>query len=142
MKPLRLLRYGSLALLGLILTTGSFISGARFGPSVLGRLGLPELAAPSPVPFLETSGEPASVAPVLQRVLGSVEHRQPELRGPQGLWTSSKMTYGAIRGMVDSLGDTGHTRFLDAAAFQSEQSQFAEISPASARKSISRMGSR
>src|SRR5262249_19509649 len=33
----------------------------------------------------------------------------------------SKMTYGAIEGMLDSLGDVGHTRFLSPSDLKSEQ---------------------
>jgi carboxyl-terminal processing protease len=33
----------------------------------------------------------------------------------------NQLTYGAINGMVDSLGDTGHSRFLDPAMMKAEQ---------------------
>src|SRR6185437_5105754 len=32
-----------------------------------------------------------------------------------------KMTYGAIQGMVNSLGDSGHSRFLSPSGFRQEQ---------------------
>jgi carboxyl-terminal processing protease len=38
---------------------------------------------------------------------------------------STKMTYGAIQGMLDSLGDTGHTRFLSPADLKAEQDALA-----------------
>lgn len=122
MKAPRYLRFGSLSLLCLLLLTASFTAGARFGPSVFGRLGLPELAAPIPVPFLETSSEPASVAPTFSVFWEAWNIVSQNFVDPKAL-DVSKMTYGAIRGMVDSLGDNGHTRFLDPSAFQSEQSQ-------------------
>ncbi len=36
---------------------------------------------------------------------------------------STNMTYGAISGMVDSLGDTGHTRFMSPAMVKEENNQ-------------------
>jgi carboxyl-terminal processing protease len=39
----------------------------------------------------------------------------------QASLTPNQLTYGAISGMVDSLGDTGHSRFLDPAMVKAEQ---------------------
>ena len=50
--------------------------------------------------------------PELVRALhGGVGHPPQELRRPEAL-DSKDITYGAIRGMTDAIGDTEHTRFL------------------------------
>ena len=41
---------------------------------------------------------------------------------------TQKMVYGAIRGMVDALGDDGHTRFLTPDEVKTERSSMREAS--------------
>jgi len=73
-----------------------------------------------------TSGrtEPAparAVAPLLWQVwnLADAHYVDPSALNPQ------KLIYGAIQGMLSSLGDTDHTRFLTPADVQQENSQLA-----------------
>ncbi|MDE3078091.1 MAG: S41 family peptidase, partial [Chloroflexota bacterium] len=116
---MKALRYALLSVTLAVLVAVSFAAGARYGTVVFTWLNLQAL---QPVPLIETSSEPAAVAPtfsVFWQAWNVVTHNFVDSRAVD----VQRMTYGAIRGMVDSLGDAGHTRFLTPDQFQHEQGE-------------------
>jgi carboxyl-terminal processing protease len=114
---MKALRYGLASATLVILLSASFVGGARYGPLVFEWLNLPWLAQ-SQLPTSST--EPAEVAPTFSlfwEAWNVVTHNYVD----KSALDPRKMTYGAIQGMLNSLGDSGHTRFLNPGAFRQEQ---------------------
>ncbi len=110
------LRYGLASFTFVILMSASFVGGARYGATVVTWLRLPWLVQSQ----LVTSTEPADVAPTFSlfwEAWNVVTHNYVS----KSSLDIQKMTYGAIQGMVNSLGDTGHSRFLNPSGYRQEQ---------------------
>ncbi|MHB8618912.1 MAG: S41 family peptidase, partial [Chloroflexota bacterium] len=111
-------RYLLLSLTLIVLLGASFVAGSQYGAAVIGRLDLPGAGG---VPgLLHTSTEPRSVAPTFSlfwEAWNVVTHNFVDTSA----LNVRKMTWGAISGMIDSLGDTGHSRFLTPVAYEREQ---------------------
>src|SRR5579884_3349703 len=115
---MKLARWCLVPLLSVILLCGSFTGGARYGPAVFDWLGLGWLA---PAPLPTSSTEPADVAPTFRlfwQAWNVVTHNSVD----RSSLDVKALTYGAIRGMVAALGDTGHSRFLAPSDYRDEQS--------------------
>jgi len=111
------LRFGLASATCVILLSASFVGGARYGPAVFESLHVPWVAQNE---LLATSTEPPEVAPTFSlfwEAWNVVTHNYVD----KSALDVQKMTYGAIRGMVNSLGDNGHSRFLDPSGFRQEQ---------------------
>lgn len=89
-------------------------------------------ASPSPVPASTAPSAPASTAPaagptlpagapedfgLFWEALQVIQERYVD----RSALDDTSLTYGAIRGMVESLGDTGHTEFLTPEEVQAQQ---------------------
>jgi len=114
---MKALRYGAASLSLVILLCASFTGGARYGAVVFDWLNLSWIA---PAPVLPGSTEPPEVAQqfsLFWQAWNVVTHNYVD----KSAIDVQKMTYGAIRGMVDSLGDSGHSRFLNPTGFRQEQ---------------------
>ncbi|HEX6511231.1 MAG TPA: S41 family peptidase [Chloroflexota bacterium] len=114
---MKALRYGVASVTLGVLLAASFAGGARYGAAVFEWLGVSWLA---PVPLATTSTEPAEVAPTFSlfwEAWNVATHNYVD----KSTLDVTKMTYGAIQGMVNSLGDTGHSRFLNPSGFRQEQ---------------------
>jgi carboxyl-terminal processing protease len=110
-------RYGLASATLVILLCASFAGGARFGPAVFEWLNLPWLVQ-NQLPAGST--EPADVAPTFSlfwEAWNVVTHNYVD----KSSLDVQKMTYGAIQGMLNSLGDAGHTRFMSPGALRQEQ---------------------
>jgi len=114
---MKALRYGLASLTFVILLSASFVGGARYGTLAFEWLHLPWVAENQ---LLATSTEPAEVAPAFSlfwEAWNVVTHNYVD----KSALDVQKMTYGAIQGMVNSLGDSGHSRFLNPSGFRQEQ---------------------
>lgn len=114
---MKALRYGLASLTLTILLGASFVGGARYGTAVFDRLGVPWAAQNVIIP---NSTEPEDVAPtfgLFWEAWNVVTHNYVD----KSALDVQKMTYGAIQGMVNSLGDAGHSRFLNPGGFRQEQ---------------------
>jgi carboxyl-terminal processing protease len=114
---MKVLRFGLAACTSVILLGASFAGGARYGTTVFEWLHVPW---PAESRLLSTSTEPADVAPafsVFWEAWNVVTHNYVD----KSALDVQKMTYGAIQGMVNSLGDSGHSRFLNPSGFRQEQ---------------------
>ena len=114
---MKALRYGLAALTSVILLAASFTGGARYGAEVFEWLHVPWVAQNAIAP---SSTEPADVAPTFSlfwEAWNVVTHNYVD----QSALNVQKMTYGAIQGMINSLGDNGHSRFLNPSGFRQEQ---------------------
>lgn len=96
--------------LALVLFGGGFLAGVS-SQQVLG-------AQPSPV---ATEGEAPAVFGVFWEVWDLVTEHYVD----QSVVEPTKMTYGAISGMLNALNDDGHTRFLSPKEFEHQQDAFA-----------------
>jgi carboxyl-terminal processing protease len=115
---MKALRYGLASTTLVILLCASFVGGARYGTEVLEWMHVPWMAQHQ---LLSTSTEPPEVAPTFSlfwEAWNVVTHNYVN----KSALDVNKMTYGAIQGMVNSLGDTGHSRFLNPSGFRQEQS--------------------
>lgn len=113
---MKALRFSAASLTFAILLSVSFVGGARYGTVVFERLHVPWLAQSQFV----TSTEPEDVAPTFSlfwEAWNVVTHNYVN----KSALDVQKMTYGAIQGMINSLGDTGHSRFLNPGGFRQEQ---------------------
>ncbi len=86
-----------------ILTLSSFLGGALLGPRLLSNVA-PNLATPS-------ANEPADVQGQF-KIFWEAWNLVEEHYVVRTAINPRQMTYGAIRGMLDSLGDQGHTTLL------------------------------
>ncbi len=115
---MKLLRAGLLSSSFILLLGVSFVGGMRYGPSVLGWLDLPPAVQAQ---LTGSSTEPGDVEPTFSlfwEAWDVVTHNYVDKQAID----IKRMTWGAIRGMVDSLGDNGHSRFLNPPSFRQEQS--------------------
>jgi carboxyl-terminal processing protease len=113
---MKALRYGLASFTLVILLTASFAGGARYGATVFEWVHLPQVVQAR----LTTTTEPADVTQTFSlfwEAWNVVTHNYVN----KSAVDVQKMTYGAIQGMVNSLGDTGHSRFLNPNAFRQEQ---------------------
>jgi carboxyl-terminal processing protease len=118
MGTVKVLRVGLASGALVILMCASFVGGARYGAEVFEWLHVPWVAESQ---LLATSTEPADVAPTFSlfwEAWNVVSHNYVN----KSQLDVQRMTYGAIQGMVNSLGDTGHSRFLNPSGFRQEQS--------------------
>jgi carboxyl-terminal processing protease len=114
---MKALRYGLASCTFVILLGASFVGGARYGTVVFDRLHVPWVAEHA---LLASSTEPADVAPafgLFWEAWNVVTHNYVD----KSALDVQKMTYGAIQGMVNSLGDNGHSRFMSPTGFRQEQ---------------------
>src|SRR5579862_872129 len=114
---MKALRYGLASATLVILLCASFVGGARYGVSVFQWLHLPQVAQDQ---VLSTSTEPADVESTFSlfwEAWNVVSHNYVD----KAALDVQKMTYGAIQGMINSLGDAGHSRFMQPGAFRQEQ---------------------
>jgi carboxyl-terminal processing protease len=114
---MKALRYGLASVTFVILLSVSFVGGARYGTVVFEWLHVPWVAQDA---LLASSTEPAGVAPAFSlfwEAWNVVTHNYVD----NSALDVQKMTYGAIQGMVNSLGDSGHSRFLNPSGFRQEQ---------------------
>lgn len=91
-----------------ILLCASFLGGARYGRSALDGLHVPWLVERQ---LIDSTAEPPAAAAttgLLWEAWNVVDHNYVD----RSALDAQKMTYGAVGGLVDSLGDTGHSRFL------------------------------
>ena len=117
------LRRGLVAVLVLVIFSAGVLVGQGAHPEVLGAAAAPDASAAAS----HQPGGPGSVVPdgvpedfgVFWQALKLVQDRfvDPTKLGDESL------TWGAIRGMVDSLGDTGHTVFLTPDQVQAQSDQ-------------------
>ncbi|HEU0166819.1 MAG TPA: S41 family peptidase [Chloroflexota bacterium] len=115
---MRVARWCLVPVLSVILLCGSFVGGARYGAAAFDWLGLSWIA---PAPVVTSSTEPADVEPTFQlfwQAWNVVTHNYVD----KGSLDVKALTYGAIRGMVSALGDTGHSRFLPPQDYRQEES--------------------
>src|SRR5579883_3117658 len=115
---MKLARWCLVPLGSIILLCASFTGGARYGALVFDWLGLGWVA---PAPIVTSSTEPANVEPTFSlfwEAWNVVTHNYVD----KGSLDVTALTYGAIRGMVSALGDTGHSRFLAPSDYRQEQS--------------------
>ncbi|MBF6611553.1 MAG: S41 family peptidase [Chloroflexi bacterium] len=99
---------GTVVLLFLALIAG-FVAGVGFDRFA---------ANPASIP-LSSSGQPGSLDyNLINQALRTVDRQYVD----RPAIVSKTLTYGAISGMVDSLGDTGHSRFLTPADVREESS--------------------
>lgn len=113
MKPLR---YGLASFTFVVLLSASFTGGARYGAQVFDWMHVPWLA---PAHFI-TSTEPEDVAPTFSLFWEAWNVVTRNYVNKSAI-DVQKMTYGAIQGMINSLGDTGHSRFLSPSGFRQER---------------------
>ncbi|HLY65680.1 MAG TPA: S41 family peptidase [Chloroflexota bacterium] len=114
---MKALRYGLASATLVILLCASFVGGARYGVSVFQWLHLPQVAQDQ---VLSTSTEPADVESTFSlfwEAWNVVSHNYVD----KAALDPQKMTYGAIQGMINSLGDSGHSRFLNPGGFRQQQ---------------------
>lgn len=104
--------------LGLVLFGAGIVSGVVIDRS---GLALPALALPLASPSPSPTGTAQPNLSLFQQAWDIVEQHYVN----RGALNPTNMLYGAITGMVDSLGDTGHTRFLTPADLSSEQQSLA-----------------
>jgi carboxyl-terminal processing protease len=115
---MKLARWFLIPVASILLLGASFTGGARYGGLVFDSLGLGWLA---PAPIATSSTEPPDVEPTFSLFWQAwnvvtrnyVDKSQLDVKA---------MTYGAIRGMVSALGDTGHSRFLAPSDYRQEES--------------------
>jgi len=113
---MKALRWGAASFTFVILLSASFTGGARYGAEVFQWLHVPWIVESHVI----TSTEPSDVAPtfsVFWEAWNVVTHNYVN----KSALDVQKMTYGAIQGMVNSLGDTGHSRFLNPSGYRQEQ---------------------
>jgi len=114
---MRALRYGLASGTFVILMCASFVGGARYGATVFEWLHVPGSIERQ---LSSSSTEPADVAPTFSLFWEAWQVVTRNYVNKSEI-DVQKMTYGAIQGMVNSLGDTGHSRFLNPNAFRQEQ---------------------
>ncbi|HLQ33740.1 MAG TPA: S41 family peptidase [Chloroflexota bacterium] len=114
---MRALRYGLASGTFVILMCASFVGGARYGATVFEWLHVPGSIERQ---LSSSSTEPADVAPTFSLFWEAWQVVTRNYVNKSAI-DVQKMTYGAIQGMVNSLGDTGHSRFLNPNAFRQEQ---------------------
>jgi len=114
---MRALRYGLASGTFVILMCASFVGGARYGATVFEWLHVPGSIERQ---LSSSSTEPADIAPTFSLFWEAWQVVTRNYVNKSAI-DVQKMTYGAIQGMVNSLGDTGHSRFLNPNAFRQEQ---------------------
>ncbi|MBV8087936.1 MAG: S41 family peptidase [Chloroflexi bacterium] len=115
---MRVVRWFVLPFVSVILLCGSFVGGARYGAAVFDWLGVSWIA---PAPVATSSTEPADVEPTFQLFWEAWNVVTHNYVGKDSLDVKA-LTYGAIRGMVSAVGDTGHSRFLPPQDYRQEES--------------------
>jgi carboxyl-terminal processing protease len=91
---------------GIIL--GFLIGVVAFGAGLLGGVAVDRLALSRVWPMtVPVTGDPAQF-PILKQAYDLIQKNYVDRTAVQ----AQKLEYGAVSGMVDSLGDTGHSRFL------------------------------
>ena len=112
------------AIAALVMLVVVFITGVAVGQS--GLLGRRVAAAPVPTPVAHASADPAATPRQVQPPEGfelfweALETVRSEFVGRDDL-NERELTYGAIRGMMEALGDTGHSIFMTPEQVESEQ---------------------
>ncbi len=102
-----------------------FVTGVAVGQS--GLLGRGPGGAPGSTPLPQSSGAPDPSAGAVQPPEGfelfweALETVRREFVGRDDL-NERELTYGAIRGMIEALGDTGHSVFMTPEEVEAEQS--------------------
>jgi carboxyl-terminal processing protease len=87
---------------------GIFIAVIAFGVGLFGGVALDRLALNQIWPVaVPVTGDPAQF-PVLKQAYDLIQKNYVD----RSVVQPQKLEYGAVSGMVDSLGDTGHSRFL------------------------------
>jgi len=94
---------------------GLFLLGLGLG--VVAGMALDGQALPA---FLRSSGIPADATDDF-RLMAEAWHVIQEVYVDRPALQARRMAYGAIAGMVDALGDTGHSRFLDPEMVQKQR---------------------
>src|SRR5581483_9406257 len=86
----------------------SFLGGARYGNQAVERLHLPWAVERWLINPAVEPADAAATSGLLWEAWNVIDHNYVD----RSAIDARKMTYGAIAGVVDSLGDTGHSRFL------------------------------
>ncbi|HNS51499.1 MAG TPA: S41 family peptidase [Anaerolineae bacterium] len=108
-----MVRWNQTALLATLLATAALIAGLAGGVA-LDRLVLARYSPPGNI-----RGDAAPSFELMAEAWNAIEQAYVD----RSAVISETLTYGAIGGMVDALGDTGHSRFLSPEMRQQEKEQ-------------------
>ncbi len=86
----------------------SFLGGARYGRTAVESLRLPWVIERQPITPTLDPPEAAGTSSLLWEAWNVVDHNYVD----RSALDAQRMTYGAVSGLIDSLGDAGHSRFL------------------------------
>jgi carboxyl-terminal processing protease len=114
---MKALRYSLASTTLVVLLCASFVGGARYGTIVFEWLHVPWTIERQ---IVSGSNEPPEVAQTFT-LFWEAWHVVTRNYVNKAALDPQKMTYGAIQGMVNSLGDAGHSRFLNPTSFRQEQ---------------------